>query len=177
MLEEPKCWLRGCKHYLGISQPDGTELSEVNYCEAFPDGIPWEIAHGTNPHDEVFPDQAGDIVFKGAGKSFCSVCGQELSQMDAGMFCTNTDCPVEDNSDVWKIFMNAEILFQEGDRFLVKTGMDGEIPVGYIVLLDDEIANSTNLYSPLRSGEWDTVVASEETKKKVLDILRKEMIG
>jgi len=107
----------------------------------------------------------------------CSVCDGELSQMEGGQYCTNLECPVEDDSDVWKSFMKAEILFQEGDRFLVKTGMSGEIPVGYIVLLEDEIANSTNLFSPLRSGEWDKVIASQETQKKVLDILRKEMIG
>lgn len=40
MLMPPICYTRGCKHYRGISQPDGTEATEVYVCEAFPDGIP-----------------------------------------------------------------------------------------------------------------------------------------
>ena len=35
MLAEPKCWKRKCKHYLGIIQPDGTEMTEINNCKAF----------------------------------------------------------------------------------------------------------------------------------------------
>ena len=64
MLEEPKCWTRKCRHYLGIIQPDGTEATEVNNCEAFPDGIPNEIAYGDNKHLEVFPNQKNDIIYE-----------------------------------------------------------------------------------------------------------------
>jgi hypothetical protein len=64
MLAEPKCFTRSCKHYLGIDQPDGSELSERNYCEAFPQGIPSEIAYGEDPHNKPWPDQENNIVFE-----------------------------------------------------------------------------------------------------------------
>ena len=63
MLAEPKCYTRQCKHYLGFMQPNGTEMSEVNYCFAFPNGIPKEIAYGDNPHTAPFPGDHG-IVFE-----------------------------------------------------------------------------------------------------------------
>ena len=64
MLEEPKCWIRKCKYYLGIIQPDGTEKTEVNNCEAFPDGIPEEIAYGNNKHLKVLPNQKNDVIYE-----------------------------------------------------------------------------------------------------------------
>jgi len=64
MLEEPKCWKRKCKHYLGVIQPDGTEETEMNNCNAFPDGIPYEISYGDNKHLEVFLDQENDIIYE-----------------------------------------------------------------------------------------------------------------
>ena len=64
MLEEPKCWKRNCKYYIGVIQSDGTEKTEVNNCEAFPDGIPEEIAYGNNKHLEVLPNQKNDIVYE-----------------------------------------------------------------------------------------------------------------
>ena len=64
MLEEPNCWSRRCKYYIGVIQPDGTEKTEVNYCEAFPDGIPHEIAYGENEHKQVHPNQDNDIVYE-----------------------------------------------------------------------------------------------------------------
>lgn len=50
MLDEPKCWTRGCKHYLGVKSDDDDEdeVNERPVCEAFPDGIPEEIAYGDN---------------------------------------------------------------------------------------------------------------------------------
>ena len=36
MLAEPNCYKRKGKHYIGIIQPDGTELTETNACKAFP---------------------------------------------------------------------------------------------------------------------------------------------
>ena len=50
MLIEPRCSVRRCKHFLGVVQPDGTESTERNYCSAFPDGIPGDIAYGDNLH-------------------------------------------------------------------------------------------------------------------------------
>lgn len=50
MIDEPECHKRSCKHFIGVSQPDGTEISERVVCMAFPDGIPVEIAYGTNKH-------------------------------------------------------------------------------------------------------------------------------
>ena len=64
MLAEPKCYSRSCKHFLGVSQPDGTEMTERVICEAFPNGIPEEIAYGDNKHDEPMPNQSNDIVFE-----------------------------------------------------------------------------------------------------------------
>lgn len=64
MLAEPNCWKRKCKHYLGVIQPDGTELTETNYCDAFPKGITIEIAYGKNRHLSPLPDQENDIVFE-----------------------------------------------------------------------------------------------------------------
>lgn len=64
MLLESNCSTRNCKHYLGIIQPDGSELTERNFCTAFPDGIPDEIAYGDDLHTEIHPDQDNDIVFE-----------------------------------------------------------------------------------------------------------------
>lgn len=64
MLAEPKCWTRKCKHYIGVIQPDGTELTETNSCKAFPKDIPVEIAYGNNLHLKPIKDQKNDIVFE-----------------------------------------------------------------------------------------------------------------
>jgi hypothetical protein len=64
MIQEPKCSIRKCVYFQGVSQPDGTEMSEVVVCQAFPDGIPDEIAYGGNLHTAPFPGQVNDIVFK-----------------------------------------------------------------------------------------------------------------
>jgi len=64
MILEPNCYKRGCKHFLGVSQSDGTEATEFVYCEAFKDGIPEEIAYGKNLHKKPFKDQDNDIVYE-----------------------------------------------------------------------------------------------------------------
>ena len=64
MLHEPICWTRNCKHYLGVIQPDGTEATEVNNCEAFLDGIPKDIAYGNNKHLKVLSNQKNDIIYE-----------------------------------------------------------------------------------------------------------------
>ncbi len=50
MLLEPKCFTRGCKHFIGVNGEN--EIDQVIICKAFPDkhGIPDEIAYGDNPH-------------------------------------------------------------------------------------------------------------------------------
>jgi len=65
MLMEPKCWTRKCAHYVGVYQPDGTEMTERHVCKAFPKkGIPSEIAYGTNLHKTVRKDQTDDFVYE-----------------------------------------------------------------------------------------------------------------
>ena len=64
MLAVPRCFERGCKHYLGVIQPDGTEGTETNHCKAYPEHIPSDIAYGDDLHLEVRPDQDNDFVFE-----------------------------------------------------------------------------------------------------------------
>jgi hypothetical protein len=64
MLAEPTCYKRKCKHYLGVKWFAAEESSENNICKAFPDGIPQEIAYGTNQHLKPLPDQGNDIVYE-----------------------------------------------------------------------------------------------------------------
>ena len=58
MLQEPRCSERGCKHLTGVVN-DGDETTERPCCEAFPDGIPVEIAYGDNLHLTPFPGDHG----------------------------------------------------------------------------------------------------------------------
>jgi len=64
MLAEPTCWTRECKHYIGVIQPDGTELTETNACKAFPEGIPNEITYGDNQHLVKYSNQMGDFTYE-----------------------------------------------------------------------------------------------------------------
>ena len=68
MIAPPKCYERDCVYYLGMLQPDGTELTEVPHCHAFPKGIPSEIAYGNNKHTAIHPDQEGTFVFQKRGE-------------------------------------------------------------------------------------------------------------
>ena len=56
----------GCPECVGIRiiQPDGTELTETNYCKAFPKGIPYDIAYGDNKHLEAIKGQNKEFVFE-----------------------------------------------------------------------------------------------------------------
>lgn len=64
MMKAPICFERYCKHYTGVSQPDGTEMTERYVCEAFPEGIPEEILDGSNDHSEPLTGQGNNIVFE-----------------------------------------------------------------------------------------------------------------
>ena len=64
MLAEPNCYKRQCKHFTGVIQPDGTEMTETNACKAFPKGIPDEIAYGDNKHSKPLPDQKNNIAYE-----------------------------------------------------------------------------------------------------------------
>lgn len=68
MITAPACYIRGCVHYTGVIQPDGSEKTEVCACKAFPNGIPDEIVIGKNKHLKKFPSQKNDITFKSKKK-------------------------------------------------------------------------------------------------------------
>jgi hypothetical protein len=63
MLDEPKCFTRKCEHYDGVDS-DGEEDNERHVCEAFPKGIPDDIAYGDNLHLTPDPRQINDIVYQ-----------------------------------------------------------------------------------------------------------------
>lgn len=64
MISEPRCFTRRCKHYTGIIQDNEDESTERPACEAFPNGIPDEIAYGDNEHLKPLPDQGNPIIFE-----------------------------------------------------------------------------------------------------------------
>ena len=66
MLSISECNERNCVHFLGVIQPDGTEISERYVCEAYPNGIPDDITNGYDLHLEVRNDQDNDIVYEEA---------------------------------------------------------------------------------------------------------------
>ena len=64
MLAEPNCFTRKCKHFTGVDQPDGTEMTERVVCEAYPKGIPGDIAYGDDLHLKVRSDQKNQIIYE-----------------------------------------------------------------------------------------------------------------
>ena len=64
MLAEPQCWIRKCKHFIGVIQPDGTEMTEINACNAYPEGIPNDIVYGNDKHFKVRSDQKNEIIYE-----------------------------------------------------------------------------------------------------------------
>ena len=63
MLNQPNCFSRDCKHYLGIKN-NGDETTERNYCKAFLDKIPDRIAYGDDLHLIIADDQDNNIIFE-----------------------------------------------------------------------------------------------------------------
>ena len=64
MLAKPKCFIKNCIHYKGVTWLGEEESTEVNFCNAFPQGIPNEIAYGDNLHLKPLEDQGNDMVFE-----------------------------------------------------------------------------------------------------------------
>ena len=63
MIVESQCSVRKCKHYRGLrdfGDGGGVEDAGLRFiCDAFPDGIPYAIAYGDNPHTKPFPGDNG----------------------------------------------------------------------------------------------------------------------
>ena len=64
MLKKLNCLKRRCKHFIGIDQSNGNELTEKVVCKAFPKGIPSMIVYGINKHLKPLPGQDNDIVYE-----------------------------------------------------------------------------------------------------------------
>lgn len=66
MIAEPMCRKRKCVHYRGIASGE-EEVGEKPICNAFPDGIPAQIAYGANAHKKPYPGDNG-IRYEKANK-------------------------------------------------------------------------------------------------------------
>lgn len=64
MILDSQCWIRNCKHLIGVKQDNEDESTERWVCAAFPDRIPREIAFGNNKHTKKHPLQKNDIVYE-----------------------------------------------------------------------------------------------------------------
>ena len=64
MILPGKCWERKCKYFIGVHQPDGTEMTERIICQAYFDGIPDEIMVGKDFHLKVRDDQENELTFE-----------------------------------------------------------------------------------------------------------------
>lgn len=65
MIEDPKCFSRRCKHFLGVSSEENEEDQKV-ICEAFREGIPDQIAYGSDKHMKPLANQTNEIVYEPA---------------------------------------------------------------------------------------------------------------
>lgn len=64
---EPKCHQRQCRHFEGAKSVSSTSTDTVKVvCPAFPDGIPDDIAYGSNKHLKPYPGQRGFFIFEKA---------------------------------------------------------------------------------------------------------------
>jgi len=60
MISSPNCFERKCKHYIGVKNfSSEVETDEQNICSAFKNGIPTEIAYGTNLHTKPYEGDNG----------------------------------------------------------------------------------------------------------------------
>lgn len=61
MLNEPKCFVRNCKHFQGVQvrDPNTGDADSKYVCRAFPNGIPDEISVGDNLHLKPYPGDHG----------------------------------------------------------------------------------------------------------------------
>lgn len=62
-IAEPKCSKRDCKHFIGIKFDDVHEKATL-YCEAFPNGIPRNIAYGSDKHLKPHKGQTNSTVYE-----------------------------------------------------------------------------------------------------------------
>lgn len=60
------CYIRGCRWLLGviILDPDVEESNLIDFCLAFPEGIPDDIAYGDDKHESVRKGQVGQFVYE-----------------------------------------------------------------------------------------------------------------
>ena len=65
-INEPTCWTRRCKHFIGVKN-DGDETTERVVCEAYPNKIPDAIAYGPELHLTPYPGDNG-IIFQEKNK-------------------------------------------------------------------------------------------------------------
>lgn len=66
MIREPNCSVRDCVHFVGVRRSDlDNESTERPVCKAFPDGIPDEIAYGSNEHLTPVAGDGGIVFQKG----------------------------------------------------------------------------------------------------------------
>lgn len=64
MIEKPNCYKRKCKHFLGVKLNGKDEITERNYCLAFPNRIPDEVAYGNDLHLKSLPNQKNNITYE-----------------------------------------------------------------------------------------------------------------
>lgn len=62
MLKPPRCYTRKCIHFIGVNGVDDESQDKV-VCNAFPEGIPDEVAWGENLHLQMLPGDNG-ITFE-----------------------------------------------------------------------------------------------------------------
>ena len=70
MIDPAECRARRCRHLVDTSIVPGTEYNDPValkwHCSAFPDGIPAEIAHGTDKHLTKHKKQKNNLVYEKA---------------------------------------------------------------------------------------------------------------
>jgi hypothetical protein len=70
MILEPNCYKRECKHYGGVKDDGPLERDERNFCRAFPDGIPEDIAYGDDLHLVLLGTETTNVTFEQGPRDF-----------------------------------------------------------------------------------------------------------